>query len=156
MKQFIVNVDDLFAETFKNFVGTIEHVKIVSEKSVDSIDEFRRQSPEVRLDYALRQIVTEKDVIKHQYDYAWLYAAIQGKLMEGVKPFSSVKDFLKHLEKLGIANIPSNSIVSDNYMSTLNKETFPNWKFSEDCGIDETNRRIQVVKRFLALFNKGK
>ena len=155
MKQFIVNVDDLFAETFKNFVGTIEHVKIVSEKSVDSIDEFRRQSSEVRLDYALRQIVTEKDVIKHQYDYAWLYAAIQGGLMEHVKPFRSVKDFLNHLRKLEIAKIPSNSIVSDNYRSTLNKETFPDWKFP-DCGTDETDRRIQVVKRFLALYNKGK
>ena len=155
MKNFSVNVTDQFAETFKNLVEAIPQAEIVSEKNVDSIDEFRRQPPEVRLDYALRQIVTEKDVIKHQYDYTWLYAAIQGNMMEHVKKFRSVDDFRNHLRKLEIANIPSNSTVSDKYRSTLNNETFPNWNFT-DCGNDETDRRIQVVKRFLALYNKGK
>ena len=155
MKKLILIVPDDKTALFNSLSEAIPGVKIVRVEEVDSIDEFRRQAPMVRLDYALQHIVAEKDVIKYKYDYAWLYAAIQGNLLKGVTKFRSVDDFRNHLRKLQIANVPSNSTISDKYSTRFCEKTFSNWTFT-DCSIDEAERRIQVVKRFLSLYNKGK
>ena len=151
-KVTIVGPDDKVALVEK-LVKAINGMEIVEVKDMDCIEEFQRKSPMERLDFAFRHVDGEKGLLVNRYDFAWLYAAVQHKLLKGVVPFHSVESFRQHLINLGIKNVPSNSTISCWY-SYLHHQ-YPNWAFS-DCDATERQRRINVAKRFLSLYYKGK
>lgn len=126
---------------------------IISRKNIDGLDEFFLKTPKERLSFAVRRIASERHILANQYDYAWLYAAIQERLLKGIEAYRSVESFRSYLKNNHIAPIPANSTISVSYGSQSGK--FPEWKFT-DCDLTESERRIMVVKRFLSLFNKGK
>jgi hypothetical protein len=91
--------------------------------------------------------------LENRYDFAWLYATIQQGQLKGIEKYKSVESFRQHLNNIGIKNIPSNSTISCWYGNL--RHQYPDWVFS-NCDATERQRRINVAKRFLSLFNKGK
>ena len=153
MKKVTLMVPDDRMALVEEMVKAIADMEIVEVKDVDGIEEFQRKSSMERFDFALNAIVAEKGVIIKRYDFAWIYSAVQEGSVKGIKMFSSVDSFRMHLKEIGIQNIPSNSTISDKVICQSNP--YPNWKFP-DCDLTEAQRRINVVKRFLSLYHKGK
>ena len=151
-KLTIVGPDDKVALVEK-LVTAIAEMEIVEVKDVDSIEEFQRKPPMERLDFAIRRINNEEGVLVNRYDFAWLYATAQKGLLKGIEKFKSVNSFRQHLINIGIKKVPSNSTISCWY-GYLRHE-YPDWVFS-DCDGTERQRRINVAKRFLSLYYKGK
>ena len=156
MRKLTIVVPDDKMALVEKLVEAIPGMEIVEDKDMDSIEEFQRKPPMERLDFAIRRIDSEKGVLVNRYDFAWLYAAVQEGKLKGVEPFHSVESFRQHIISLGIMNAPSNSTITTKYRCLPNM--FPNWKFTDKRGRDATEeqRRINVVKRFLSLFYKGK
>lgn len=148
----IVGPDDKVA-LVRELVKAIPDMEIVEVKDVDSIEEFQRKPPMERLEFAIRRVDSEKGLLVNRYDFAWLYAAIQNKLLKGIEKYKSVNSFRQHLINLGIKNVPSNSTISCWYGYL--RHLHPDWVFS-DCDATEGQRRINVAKRFLSLYTKGK
>ena len=132
----------------------ITDMEIVEVNDVDSIVEFLRKSPMDRFDFAIHAVVSEKVLMANQYDYAWLYAMVQQEQLKGVEKFHSVDSFRQYLINIGIKDVPSNSTISGRYGCLRHK--FPDWVFSDGCDATEAQRRINIAKRFLCLFLKGK
>ena len=156
MRKITIVVLDENMTLVEELVKAIPGMEIVEAKDMGSIEEFQRKPPMERLDFAIRRVDSEKGLLVNRYDFAWLYAAIQNKLLKGIEPLCSVESFRQHLTKIGIKNIPSNSTITGKYGCLQNK--FPDWKFTDKRGRDTTEeqRRINIVKRFLSLYNKGK
>jgi hypothetical protein len=156
MRKITIVVPDDKVALVEELVKAIPDMEIVEVKHVDSIEEFQRKPPMERLDFAIRRIDSEKGLLVNRYDFAWLYAAVQHKLLKGIEAFHSVDSFRQHLINIGIKNVPSNSAITGKYGCVQHR--FPDWKFTDKRGRDttEVQRRINVVKRFLSLYYKGK
>jgi hypothetical protein len=154
MKKLIIVVPDDKMALVEELVKAITDMEIVEVKDMGSTEEFQRKSPEERLDFAIHAIVEEKGLLANRYDFAWLYAAIQEELLKGIKMFHSVESYRQYLINIGIQNVPSNSTISDRFGCLRHK--YPDWAFSDNCDTKETQRRINIAKRFLSLFFKGK
>lgn len=152
MKKVTLMVPDERMALLEGLAKAITDMEIIEVKNVEYIEEYQRKSAMERFDFALKAVVAEKGVIVNLYDYAWIYTAVQEGSVKGITMFSSVNSFRKHLKKIGIKNVPSNSTISDKVV--YQDKPFPIWKY--DCDITEVKRRINVVKRFLCLYNKGK
>ena len=85
---------------------------------------------------------------------AALYAMVQQEQLKGVEKFHSVDSFRQYLINMGIKDVPSNSTISGRYGCL--RHNFPDWVFSDGCDATEAQRRINIAKRFLCLFLKGK
>ena len=153
MKKVSIIVSDEKMALIEELAKAVSSMEIVEVKDVNCIEEFQRKPPMERLDFAIRCVDSEKGVLVNRYDFAWLYAAVQEGQLKGIENFKSVKSFRKHLINIGIKNVPSNSTISCWY-GYLNHK-YPDWVFS-DCDATEGQRRINVAKRFLSLYNKGK
>lgn len=153
MKKFsIVGPDDKVA-LVEELVKAIPDMEIVEVKDVDSIEEFQRKPPMERLDFAIRRVDSEKGLLVNRYDFAWLYAAVQEGQLKGIEKYKSVNSFRQHLINIGIKNVPSNSTISCWFGYLRHK--YPDWVFS-DCDATEGQRRINVAKRFMCVYYKGK
>jgi hypothetical protein len=153
MRKITIVVPDEKVALARELVMAIPDMEIVEVKDVDRIEEFQRKPPMERLDFAIRRVACEKGLLVNRYDFAWLYAAVQEGQLKGIEKFKSVDSFRQYLINIGIENVPSNSTISCWYGYLRHK--FPNWVFS-DCDATERQRRINVAKRFLSLYNKGK
>lgn len=155
MKKLTIVVPDDKMALVRELVKAINGMEVVEMKDMESIEEFQRKSPMERLDFAIRCVDNEKGLLVNRYDFAWLYAAVQHKLLTDIEAFHSVESFRQHLIKIGIKNVPSNSTISDRY-GCLQHMNPDDWEFSDGCDATEAQRRINIAKRFLSLFNKGK
>ena len=155
MRKITIVVPDDKLALLQELEKAINDMEIVEVKDMDCVEEFQRKSPMERLDFAIRHVDSEKGLLVNRYDFAWLYAAVQHKLLKGVEPFHSVESFRQHLIKIGIKNVPSNSTISDRY-GCLQHKNPDDWVFLDGCDATEAQRRINVAKRFLSLFYKGK
>ncbi|MCR5038128.1 MAG: hypothetical protein K6A94_02165 [Bacteroidales bacterium] len=154
MKKVIMMVPDEKMALVVELSKAITDMEIVEVNDVDSIVEFQRKSPMERFDFAIHAVVSEKGLMANQYDYAWLYAMVQKEQLKGVEKFRSVDSFRQYLINVGIKDVPSNSTISGRYGCLRHK--FPDWVFSDGCDATEAQRRINIAKRFLCLFMKGK
>ena len=152
-KVTIVLPDDKMA-LVEELVKAITDMEIVEVKDMGITEEFQRKSPKERLDFAIHIIVEEEGLLTNRYDFAWLYATIQEELLKGIKMFHSVESFRLYLISIGIKKVPSNSTISDRFGCL--RHNYPNWTFSDNCDAKETQRRINIAKRFLSLFFQGK
>ena len=148
----IVGPDDKVA-LVRELAMAIPDMEIVEVKDVDSIEEFQRKPPMERLDFAIRSVASEKGLLVNRYDFAWLYTAVQEGQLKGIDKYKSVNSFRRHLINISIKNVPSNSTISCWFGYLRHK--YPNWVFS-DCDATERQRRINISKRFLSLYYKGK
>ena len=154
MKKVTMMVPDDKMALVVELSKAITDMEIVEVNDVDSIVEFQRKSPMERFDFALHAVVSEKGLMANQYDYAWLYAMVQQEQLKGVEKFRSVDSFRQYLINIAVNDVPSNSTISGRYGCVRHK--FPDWVFSDGCDATEAQRRINIAKRFLCLFLKGK
>ena len=154
MKKVTIVVPDDKMALVEELVKAITDMEIVEVKDMGSTEEFQRKSPKERLDFAIHAIVEEEGLLANRYDFAWLYAAIQEELLKGIKMFHSVESFRLYLINIGIKNVPSNSTISDRFACL--RHNYPDWVFPDNCDTKETQRRINIAKRFLSLYFKGK
>ena len=153
MKKVSIVVPDDKVALVERLVEAVPGMEIVDIKEVDHIEDFQRKSPMERLDFAIRSVDSEEGLLVNRYDFAWLYAAIQQGQLKGIEKYKSVESFRQHLNNIGIKNIPSNSTISCWYGNL--RHQYPDWAFS-NCDATERQRRINVAKRFLSVFYKGK
>ena len=153
MKKVSIVVPDDKVALVERLVEAVPGMDIVEVKDMDSIEEFQRKSPMERLDFAIRRVDSEEGLMVKHYDFAWSYAAVQQGQLKGIEKYKSVKSFRQHLIKISIKNVPSNSTISC-WFGYL-RHQYPDWVFS-DCDATESQRRINVAKRFLSLYYKGK
>ena len=153
MKKVSIVVPDDKVALVERLVEAVPGMEIVEVKDMDSIEEFQRKSPMERLDFAIRRVDSEEGLMVKHYDFAWSYAAVQQGQLKGIEKYKSVKSFRQHLIKISIKNVPSNSTISC-WFGYL-RHQYPDWVFS-DCDATESQRRINVAKRFLSLYYKGK
>ncbi len=154
MKKVTLMVPDDKMALVEELCKAITDMEIAEVNDVDSIVEFQRKSPMERFDFALHAVVSEKGLMANQYDYAWLYAMVQQEQLKGVEKFRSVDSFRQYLINIAVKDVPSNSTISGRYGCVRHK--FPDWVFSDGCDATEAQRRINIAKRFLCLFLKGK
>ena len=155
MKKVSIVVPDDKVALVERLVEAVPGMEIVEVKDMDSIEEFQRKSPMERLDFAIRSVDSEKGLLANRYDFAWLYAVVQYELLTGIEKYKSVNSFRQHLINIDIKNVPSNSTISGRY-GCLQHKNPDDWEFSDGCDATEAQRRINVAKRFLSLFYKGK
>jgi hypothetical protein len=154
MKKVTMMVPDDKMALVEELCKAITDMEIAEVNDVDSIVEFQRKSPMERFDFAIHAVVSEKGLMANQYDYAWLYAMVQQEQLKGVEKFRSVDSFRQYLINIAVKDVPSNSTISGRYGCLRHK--FPDWVFSDGCDATEAQRRINIAKRFLCLFLKGK
>ena len=130
MRKITITVPDDKMALVNELVIAIPGMEIVEVKDMDCIEEFQRKPPMERLDFAIRCVDSEKGLLVHRYDFAWLYAAVQEGQLKGTEKFKSVNSFRKHLINIGIKDVPSNSTISGRYGCLRHK--FPDWVFSGD------------------------
>ncbi len=148
MKQIIINVADERVPLYRELVSQLGD-KIASEKQVDDehVDVFER----ARL--ALR-IVNDEGLIRFKGDYAYINKLIDENKVKGMHMFESSKTFRLFLEQMGVEKLPGCTTIEDAYKTI--EGNFPNWTFTDTNDPGKMIRRINVARRFLCAFTKGK
>ena len=148
MKQLVINVADDRAPLYRELVSQLGD-KIASEKQVDGehVDVFER----ARL--ALR-IVMDEGLIRFKGDYAYINKLIDENKVKGLHMFESSKTFRLFLEQMGVEKLPGCTTIDDAYK--IIEGNFPNWTFTDTNDPGKMIRRINVARRFLSAFTKGK
>lgn len=148
MKQIVINVADERVPLYRELVTQLGD-KIASEKQVDGehVDVFERAR------FALR-IVFDEGLIKHKGDYAYINKLIDENRVKGLHMFESFKTFRLFLEQIGVEELPGCTTIDEAYKNIDGE--FPNWTFNDTKDPGKTIRRINVARRFLSAFTKGK
>jgi len=148
MKQMVINVADERVPLYRELVSQLGD-KIASEKQVDDehVDVFER----ARL--ALR-IVMDEGLIRFKGDYAYINKLIDENKVKGMHMFESSKTFRLFLEQMGVEKLPGCTTIEDAYKTI--EGNFPNWTFTDTNDPGKMIRRINVARRFLSAFTKGK
>ena len=94
-------------------------------------------------------VLTAENLIKHKYDYAWVMQVMNET--EGMPSYDSPQSFLTHMTELHIDGLPDISNINKELGRLMGK--FPDWTFI-DKDTTESNRRINIAKRFCNAFRK--
>ena len=89
-------------------------------------------------------------LIEHLYDYTWIMGVMNET--DGMPSFDSPRSFLTYLASLGIGQLPDVSSIKKEYGRITGR--FPNWAFLNKDKT-ESDRRVNVAKRFLNLYRKA-
>ena len=148
MKQIVINVADDRVPLYRELVSQLGD-KVASEKQVEGehVDVFER----ARL--ALR-IVMDEGLIRFKGDYAYINKLIDENKVKGMHMFESSKTFRLFLEQMGVEKLPGCTTIEDAYKTI--EGNFPNWTFTDTNDPGKMIRRINVARRFLSAFTKGK
>lgn len=139
-RQDLISLDILLDLIHQDMMRLSKEKKEVNEPVVE-VDERVRAAIET---------MKEEKVILHLYDYTWVMAVMNET--QGLPSFDSAQSFLTYLESLGIDSLPDVSNVKKEYNKMSDK--FPDWKF-QNKDKTESDRRINVAKRFLNLYRKA-
>ena len=119
----------------------------VDEKVKRSILKMQEEKKIKKKDYTLLlQIMNE--VNKHKGEEDYIYKSLD------LPHFDNASRFVEYLSNtLNLNEVPSRSTIDDS-KAKINIGKFP-WTYT-DADTIETNRRNNIVKRFLAFYRKGK
>ena len=111
------------------------------------------------------QKMQKEDLFKNAYDYTWIMLFMNEvndqKNNEDYKykslelpAFKSSQSFVDYLKNtLQLKDTPSRSTIGERQYKTGGR--FP-WNFEDASDVNETNRRNNIVKRFIAFYRTGK
>lgn len=127
-------------------------------------EEWRNRSVEERIKLSILKMQKE-DLFKKAYDYTWIMLFMnevnknknnedyEYKSLE-LPAFNSSQSFADYLKNtLQLKDTPSRSTIGERKNKTCKR--FP-WSFEDTSDVTETNRRNNIVRRFLALYTKGR
>lgn len=125
--------------------GIVEHTE---QSQADDDDTLSTEDERIRRAIA---VLREERLVKHLYDYTWVMDVMNE--LDDMPSFDSPQSFLGYLGALDFDNLPDPSTIkkANNKMSGK----YPDWEFA-DKDKTETNRRVNVAKRFLAAYRKGR
>lgn len=149
MKEIVLSVPDDLVHNIEMMTQLMPEVEIVriQESKVYELDEMNR-----RMAYALRTLLNN-NVIRHQYDYAWIMTAINDRVIAGMKNFSSPQSFINYLKDMGIEHVPCRSTISGYCEKVVGK--YPDWIFTDTSDPHEVLRRKNVVAQLISAYNKA-
>ena len=128
-----------------------ENLDVVNNENIEDYSEIEYTFVDERVKFAIQSVINE-NLIKHKYDYTWLMQVMIET--DELPNFDSPQSFLTYLSRLELdQNLPEQSSIKKEYSKLSGK--FPNWVFSNK-DTTESIRRINVAKRFLSAFRKGK
>ena len=108
-----------------------------------------------RIKHALDCLENEHLMV-HKYDYAWIMRYINEHHLKELNLFffsvNSFRDYL--LVQMDQKRVASKSTLSE-YSNYVNGR-FPDWTFSDTNDSSECTRRTNIVRRFTAVFVKGR
>lgn len=147
MKQITINVEGSAYEHVLAVLQLCQQVEVVSAGDVEVLasgtDEcFAKAIGELQDDRTIR----------NQYDYAFIYMAIQEGVIGGMEAFYSVASFASYLKELKVSNAPSKNSISN--ICTHTRGEFPSWVYDEPVDANEERRRRNVVFRFSSAFSR--
>ena len=123
-------------------------------KVVESDSSPQLASVDERMKRAL-QCLEQERILVHGYDYVWIMRYINEERIKSTGLFfcsvKSYRDYLTvYLGNTGVAGVSTLSL----YYS-YGEGYFPEWTFSDTKDAAERLRRVNVVRRFAAVFVKG-
>ena len=128
-----------------------ENLDVVNNENIEDYSEIEYTFVDERVKFAIQSVINENLII-HKYDYTWLMQVMIET--DELPNFDSPQSFLTYLSRLELdQNLPEQSSIKKEYSKLSGK--FPNWVFSNKY-TTESIRRINVAKRFLSAFRKGK
>ena len=147
MKQIVVNIQDSAYDCLVGMLNLCQQVEVVSTEelqgALSDVDECFAKAIKV---------LQDERVIRNQYDYAFIYMAIQEGVISGMEPFYSVPSFTAYLKDLKIANPPCNSSIK--FICKQTQGDFPEWMYIESHDPNEERRRRNIVFRFSSAFSR--
>lgn len=149
MKQITINVEESVYEHVLAVLQLCQQVEVVSteelEDAMSDVDECFAK--------AIKELQDDK-VLRNQYDYAFIYMAINEGIISGMEPFRSIRGYVEYLKELGVSSPPSKNPVSNMCKCTMGD--FPDWFYDEPLDAYEELRRKNVVIRFSSAFTRAK
>lgn len=148
MKEITLRVTDEMAQLVEQWAEHIPNMEVVD--TGDCLDDDNR-------DLCFRQAIMElkaEGVLRRPCDYAWIMVAIDQFVVDEIEAFNSSRAFVGYLGELGIDDLPHHSTLTRN--SHCVEGIYPDWEFSDTDEHQEVLRRRNVVKRFLAAYNRAK
>ena len=108
-----------------------------------------------RMKHAL-DILEKEHLLVHKYDHAWIMRYINEHHLKELNLFfisvNSYRDYL--LAQMDQKRVPGKSTLSE--YSNYVEGRFPDWTFSDTNDSTECTRRTNIVRRFAAVFVKGR
>ena len=147
MKQIVVIIQDSAYDCLVGMLNLCQQVEVVSTEelqgALSDVDECFAKAIKV---------LQDERVIRNQYDYAFIYMAIQEGVISGMEPFYSIPSFTKYLKVMRIDNPPARSSI--NNIVTKTQGEFPDWIYDEPIDPNEERRRRSIVFRFSSTFSR--
>ena len=110
-------------------------------------------SVDAKVKNAMYCLIHDK-VIKNKYDHAWIMRLIDEGIIEGLPMFDSVNSYCEYMNELEVDGVAKVSTLSQYYKTVSGN--YPEWTFSDTNDNFERLRRVNVARRFLVAFTKGK
>lgn len=149
MKEIVLNVEDSAYECVLGMLKLCQQVEVVS-----TMDLQGKASPvDECFAKAINELLKER-VIRHKYDYAFIFMAINESLISGMDPFFSPQNFIDYLRLLGIEDLPCRATLSN--MCTYTQGEYPQWDYCPAVDANEELRRRNIVVRFSSAFSRAK
>ncbi len=123
-------------------------------QEAESDDSLQLASVDKRMKHALDLLKQEK-LLVHGYDYVWIMRYINEEHIKHTGLFwISVKSYREYIcTYLGMNGVSGLSTLALYY--GYGEGTFPNWTFTDTKDATERLRRINIAKRFAAIYIKG-
>ena len=149
MKEIVLRVEDSAFECVLGMLKLCQQVEVVS-----TMDLQGKASPvDECFAKAINELLKER-VIRHKYDYAFIFMAINEGVITGMDPFFSPQNFIDYLRLLGIEDLPCRATLSN--MCTYTQGEYPQWDYCPAVDANEELRRKNIVVRFSSAFSRAK
>lgn len=126
--------------------GIADVVEDDNQPQLASVDE--------RMKHALERLEQEKTLV-HGYDYVWIMRYINEEHIKSTGLFfCSVRSYRDYITTYMVnSNVAGVSTLSQYY--SCGEGRFPEWTFTDTKDSAERLRRVNVARRFAAIFIKG-
>ena len=148
MKEIVLRVEDLAYECVLGVLQLCEKVEVVSTEDLQG----QESHTDTCFAKAIKELLKER-VIRHKYDYAFIFMAINEGLISGMDPFFSPQNFIDYLRLLGIEDLPCRATLSN--MCTYTQGEYPQWDYCPAVDTAEELRRRKIVVRFSSAFSRA-
>lgn len=121
---------------------------------VESDDSLQLASVDEQMKHTL-DCLKRENTLHHKYDYIWIMRYINEEHLKSIKLFfCSVNSYRNYLVRLlGMQQVAALSTLSQYY--NCGDGHFPEWTFSDTKDATERLRRVNVARRFAAVFIRG-
>ena len=149
MKEIVLRVEDSAYECVSGMLKLCRQVEVVSAVDLQGL----ARNVDTCFAKAIKELLKER-VIRHKYDYAFIFMAINEGLISGMDPFFSPQNFIDYLRLLGIEDLPCRATLSN--MCTYTQGEYPQWDYCPAVYANEELRRRNIVVRFSSAFGRAK